>query len=233
MTGTSVTLMNVLTQAYEVMDYQIVAPSWLNSERFDIVAKIPAGASRSQYKLMLQNLLAERFKLTVHHEKKEMPVLQLVVTQNGPKLQVSESDAEHPAGEPAPSTPTKPALGKDGFPQLAPAAGKTGTTMTGMNGRIKMAARKETMPNLATFLAGQLGRPVLDLTGLQGQFDFILYWVQEGSSPRDGDTVTANDDFGPTLFSALQDQIGLKLEAGKGQVEILVIDHAEKRPTEN
>lgn len=96
-----------------------------------------------------------------------------------------------------------------------------------------MAARKETMPNLATFLAGQLGRPVLDLTGLQGQFDFILYWAQEGSSPRDGDTVTANDDFGPTLFSALQNQIGLKLEAGKGQVEILVIDHVEKKPTEN
>ena len=100
-TYSNVSLKNVLTIAYAVKGYQINGPKWLDSERFDIVAKIAKGATKEQFQLMLQNLLAERFKLTLHHETKELPMYALVVGKSGPKLKESvEEDPAAGAGSP-------------------------------------------------------------------------------------------------------------------------------------
>ena len=117
-----------------------------------------------------------------------------------------------------------PALGADGFPVLPPGPG-----MATMNGRARLQARKETMQRLAGRLANQLGQPVADATGLKGEYDYSLYWVMD-STGRDA---TADVDSGPTLLTAIQDQLGLKLEATKAQIDVLVVDHVEKVPTEN
>src|SRR6266446_4406926 len=91
-TFTNMSLKNILMRAYEVKGYQISGPGWLDSERFDIVAKVPQGATKEQFLLMIQNLLAERFKLTLHREKKELPMFALLVGKNGPKLKESVDD---------------------------------------------------------------------------------------------------------------------------------------------
>src|ERR1017187_586637 len=111
-TYTNVSLKNVLMNAYGVKDFQISGPGWLDSERYDIVAKVPRGATKEQSKVMMQNLLAERFKLALHREKKDLPMYALVVGKNGPKLTESVED---PAVAAAMREPT---VGKDGFPVM-------------------------------------------------------------------------------------------------------------------
>src|ERR1039457_5492305 len=101
LTYTNVSLKNILTNAYNVKGYQLSGPKWLDSERFDITAKIPMGATKEQFQLMLQNLLAERFKLTLHHETKELPMYALVVGKGGSKLKESVED-DAAAGAAAP-----------------------------------------------------------------------------------------------------------------------------------
>src|SRR5271157_3691397 len=112
-TYNNVTLKNVLTNAYGVKSFQISGPSWLDSERYDIVAKLPRGATKEQFMVMLQNLLAERFKLTLHREKRDLPMYALVVGKNGPKMKESVE-------EPAPKEGEAP---KAGGPAADPLAG--------------------------------------------------------------------------------------------------------------
>jgi len=116
-TLTNVTQKMLLARAYGVQDYQISGPGWLESERYDIVAKVPEGATKEQFQAMLQNLLAERFKLTLHHETKELPQYALVVAKNGPKLKES---APPPAAE---GTAAKDGAGPDGGPPPGPGPG--------------------------------------------------------------------------------------------------------------
>lgn len=243
-------LSNLVTEAYDIKRYQISGPSWLDSERFDVKAKVPEGATKEQYRLMLQNLLAERFKLTLHHDKKEMPMYELVVAKNGPKMKESVDDPapkDDPApASPPPSGPPKFTMDKDGYPVLPPGSGPM-TIM--MNGRARMQVSKMSMQDFAGRLSGQVSRPVTDATGLKGKYDFILSWAADGMGPRgpgglmpppppppEGGVPMASTpdlDSGPTLFAAIQQQLGLKLEPKKGLVDILVIDHMEKVPTEN
>ena len=256
-TYTNVTLKNVLMNAYGVKGFQISGPSWLDSERYDIVAKLPRGATKAQFMVMLQNLLAERFKLTLHREKKDLPMYALVVGKNGPKLKESvdepapkEGDAPK-AGGPAdgPVVMGRMAMGKDGFPVLPPGAGGRGSTaIMLMNGNARMTATKQSMAGLAEMLSGQLDLPVVDMTGLTGKYDYTLYFAPEGGlgmklgmlAPPPGEggggapMASAPDaQSSPNLFSALQEQLGLKLEQRKGPVDLLVIDHLEKAPVEN
>jgi uncharacterized protein (TIGR03435 family) len=111
-------------------------------------------------------------------------------------------------------------LAADGYPQLP-----KGITMAWMNGRARWQDPKGTMETLAGVISGQLGKPVTDSTGLNGKYDIALFWAAESRKPE--------DEPGPTIFSALQDQLGLKLEQKKGMVEMLIVDKAEKVPTEN
>jgi uncharacterized protein (TIGR03435 family) len=266
LTYTNVTLKNVLVNAYGVKGYQISGPSWLDSERYDIVAKIPQGATKEQFMLMLQNLLAERFKLTLHREKKDLPMYALVVGKGGPKMKESvdspvpgDGAASGSGGAPAPPPPPPPpppggriAMGSDGFPKLPPGAGRGGLMMMMMNGRFRMTANQQSMSGLTEMLGNQLGRPVVDMTGLTAKYDFTLDFAPEegqrmigpmGAMPQppppppgEGGAPAASapdSQSGPSLFTAVQEQLGLKLDPKKGPVDLLVIDHLEKVPTEN
>jgi uncharacterized protein (TIGR03435 family) len=257
--------------AYDVQDYQISGPGWLATERYDIVAKIPKGATKEQFRVMLQNLLAERFHLTLHHETKDLPQFALVVAKNGPKLKAAApppaadaaapKDGEGPGGPPPgpgpgigpPPGPPPPGdggmrmtMGKDGFPKLPPGAGRGGVMMMMMNGRARLIGNGQPISRLADALSRQVGRPVTDKTGLAGNYDFTLDFDPEGSiggrgmmppppPGGGGDSPGANPsepEFA-SLFIALQEQLGLKLELKKGPLDLLVIDHSEKVPVEN
>jgi uncharacterized protein (TIGR03435 family) len=260
-TCTNAPLIVLLTTAYGVKSYQIEGPDWLNSERFDIVAKIPAETTKEQYKLMLQSLLAERFKLTLHHQTKELPIYALAIGKGGPKMKLS--DEEPPAASkeeaptappppppppPSPSAPSaglpeRPKMDADGFPVLPPSMRKvTVNMMNTKTGRNRMLASHESMAHLADMLSNQLGRPVVDETGLKGFYDFTLEYApgaSMGPLPPPppgldaGTPATASTPDAADLFSAIQAQIGLKLQQKKGPVDLLVIDRLEKVPTEN
>ena len=241
----NMTLSGLVTLAYDLKRYQYTAPSWMETERFDITAKIPAGATREQFREMMQNLLKERFKLEVHREPKEMSGFQLLVAKNGPKFQEA---VEEP--EPKDSGPDgggrrgdgpfpKPTMDKEGFPVLP--AGRGQMTIM-MNGKARMRFSGQTMEQFAGVIGNQISQPVVDATGLKGKFDFEFYWVSDrglGGAPRPpsgegGPPVASNpEETGPTIYAALQEQLGLRLESKKVPVSMLVVDRCEKAPTEN
>jgi len=232
----NMSLSNLVTRAYELNHYQLSAPDWLAQQRFEISARVPEGVTREEFNGMLQDLLAKRFKLAVHHESKEMPRYELVVAKGGRKLKAAVEPPE-PKPNGAAAAPAAPAarreplhLGKDGYPVLT--GGRGGMAI--MNGRARMYNPAETMAALASMLGAQLGAPVADATGLSGKYEVDLYWDFDSMRPaaggREGDAAT---EPGPSLVQAVQQQLGLRLEAKKGPLDILVVDHAEKTPTEN
>jgi bla regulator protein blaR1 len=233
-TATGVTLQGVIQEAYGVEDNQLSgAPNWVNSEKYDIEAKVDESAVDELQKLspdqrnleqqrMLQVLLADRFKLTLHRETKVLPVYALVIAENGPKLQESKPGETYPNGF------TGPDRGGAGMMKI---------TMDGKMGQL--AGQGVSVTSLEQALSQRLGRNVLDKTGLRGNYDFTLQWpTTEGLVPgvkgtEDGQQRTdSSPSPGPTIFTAIQEQLGLKLEFQKVPTEILVIDHAEM-PSEN
>jgi uncharacterized protein (TIGR03435 family) len=243
------TLLDLLVNAYGVDRYQVTGPDWLGSERFNIMAKVPEGATKEQFKLMLQNLLAERFQLTLHRDKKEMQVYELVVAKSGPKMkEAAPEPADAPPPGRGPGGPPRVTFDSDGNPKLPPDRGSM-MIMTPKGARMRQS--NVSMEDVARMLRNQLGHPVTDATGLKGKYDFELAWspgaggigmgrgmaLPMPAPPPGGGAPGAEpsmaDDSGPSLMSAIQDQLGLKLEQKKGMVEMLVIDHVEKVPTEN
>jgi uncharacterized protein (TIGR03435 family) len=228
----------LITQAYGFQPYQFSPVDRCCQARFDITAKVPAGTTKEQFQLMLQNLLAERFKLTLHHEQKEMPVYELTVGKNGLKMKESAPGAA-PAAEDPWAAPQY-TMGKDGYPVFPPGRGG----LAGGNGFYRWKGFNVTMGDLAKTLSFHLGPPVVDATGLKGNYDIDMYWVKDIKeiseslaargllSPEDVAAV-AGADSGPSLQRAIQDQLGLKLESKRGPGDIVVIDHVEKVPTEN
>lgn len=223
----NVTLKLLIQQAYGVRDFQIVgAPGWVSSERFNVSAKAEDGAKTDKEHLqaMLQSLLEDRFHLTIHRETKELPVYALVVGKNGPKFH----EAAPPTG--APDTEGPATDGKSAPPR----------TPKGMMrfGRGEITAQSMDLGAFANQLAQALGRPVIDKTGLTGRYDFDLHWTPDesqsvGMGPAGPDSPPPSSDAtGPSIFTALQEQLGLKVESSKGPVEIIVIERVE-RPTEN
>jgi uncharacterized protein (TIGR03435 family) len=208
----------LLFAGFELKNYQLSAPDSAKSTRFNISARVPPGTTKEQFHVMMQNLLVERFKLAYHREKKEMQGYDLVVAKNGPKLKVpSENDDPPVAQRPAGS------VDGDGFPILPPHF----SGMRVMGGGRATWAQKMSLEQFSQFLSAQLGRPVIDRTGLTGQYEIALRWVMDTMRR------TENDSPALSIFSALQEQLGLKLEARKDMVDILVVDHIEKTPTEN
>jgi uncharacterized protein (TIGR03435 family) len=216
----NIPLKRVLMAAYDVKYWQIVGPDWLDTLRFDITARLPERATREQSLAMMRNLLTERFQMTVHRETKELPIYALLQDKTGAKLTPS---AEAAVDENAIATVAKNE-GKDGFPVLSP--GASGIVVETRNGRARISGFHSGLSKLADFLSTQLGRPVFDQTGIAGVFDFAIYYRPENA---------AIDETAPYpgIFDALREQVGLRLEARKGLVEMLVIDHAEKVPTGN
>jgi uncharacterized protein (TIGR03435 family) len=177
--------------AYRVHDYAYSGPAWLDSALFDVIAKVPANGSANRYPDMLQTLLAERFKLAVHRETKELPGLALVVDKKGPRIKpVEPGDAGWGSG-----------------PNM-------------------VQGRKASMAQFADALSTALNRPVKDFTGLPGVYDIKIQWTP--------DIPTSSDptDLSGSVYAAVQ-ELGLRLQVRKVPVEIVVVDHIERVPTEN
>jgi uncharacterized protein (TIGR03435 family) len=227
----NMSLSNLVCRAYGISYYQLIATDSMAGMRpmFNLDAKVAPGATVDDLKVMLQNLLAVRFKLVVHRETRDYQKYELVVARNGPKFKEGADPPPPPpkdddAGISRPAPPrARPTLDKDGFPALPP--GQPGMSM--MNGRARLFYPNMTMEMLAGQLSGQLASPVTDATGLKGKYAIGLFWVAESRS-------TASDsDAGPTLVQAIQEQLGLRLESKKGPAEFLIVDHVDKVPTEN
>ena len=218
---TNCRLFTLLGHAYKVFGYQISAPDWTKTSTFDVVAKLPPGVAPAAFAipvdadpfaLMMQALLTERFKMTVHREKKELPVYELVIAKDGHKLkEVSIPESAPPPG---------PAVDKDGFPNIP---GGDGMRLLPDRGRIQF--RSQAMTHVAHFISTQVDRPVLDMTGLKGRYALTLSWYR--NTPANGEPA------GRTIFEAIPNQLGLRLQPKKGPIDMVVIDRAEKTPIEN
>jgi uncharacterized protein (TIGR03435 family) len=224
------TLKDLLIRAYDVQDFQIGGPGWLDMERFDIDAVMPPDTTKEQFRAMLRNLLAARFQITTHRETKEVSSYALMTARNGPKFKESVEDL---GPQDASQGPPPLQLGKDGF-FVPPRRPGLFLQLIGLAGA-RETFRQSTMQDLANSLQSQLSRPVTDATGLAGKYDFTLTFATEGLYMGRGRMPVnpADIENPPTIFAALQAQLGLRLEPRKGPVELLVIDHAEKIPTEN
>jgi uncharacterized protein (TIGR03435 family) len=200
------TLSDMLTFAYDLHAKQIEGgPDWLNKDKYDVTAK-PDGEGQpnsKQWKVMLQKLLADRFQLKFHREKKELPVYAIVIAKSGSKLTKSEGDP-------------------NGLPGLF------------FRGLGDLPARNANMTDFAGLLqAAVLDRPVVDQTGLSGRFDFELKWTPDESQftslgPHVPAPAADNPNAPPDLFTAMQEQLGLKLESTKAPVDVLAIDGVQK-----
>ena len=205
---TGATLGDLLELAYHLESFQITGgPSWLNSARYDISATAKGDAvTAEQQRQMIQNLLADRFKVVVHREIKQLPIYELTVTKSGSKLSGAETGSC-----PDPPVPSNPC---GGFR---------------ISNRSLMTGNKVTVVQLAADLSFLLGRLVVDKTGINGIFDIRLEWTPDpnlGKASGDAEPRPGSD--GPSIFTAVQEQLGLKLESRRGPAEILVIDRAEK-----
>ncbi len=250
------TLAILLNTAYDLKNYQLKAPADINANRFDIAARVPEGTTKEQFRVMLQNLLADRFKMVVHRETKEMPVYELVLGKGAPKMKESADQSDTPPDQGPPPPPPGPfKIGSDGMPDFPPGR----TIMMMMPGRAKLQAFRETMTTLVGRLAQSMNKPVTDATGLTKKYDFTLIFAPDTSAfgggpggpivafrgpgpvPDGGAGAGAGGDrpplddgpLFPLLPAAVQEQLGLKLESKKGNVDIVVVDKFEKTPTEN
>lgn len=252
-TWNNASLMDILVEAWDVKRFQLTGPDWLGTERFDIVAKVPVGTTKEQVRVMWQNLLAERWKLSLHHESKMLEVDELVAAKGGPKLKTTDLDPSAPEAQAPDGPPTSPPkLDKNGIPEVN-APGLFMMQMIGPNGpNARMIAKAQTMAQLANRLGDQLNRAVVDKTGLNGKYDFAVEFVPDpgsflggpglgrgpvgplpGAPPDARQIPDGNDPSGLTLIGALQQQLGLRLHSAKASIDILVIDRVNRVPTEN
>jgi len=222
-------LKGLVSFAYDASGFQISGPAWIEEDRFDIVATLANGTSKEQFRKMLQNLLAERFKLQIRREQKTISLYSLTVGKSGAKLKTPQTEAVADANS-GPKTRQPMQKDKDGYPQFAPNVTATGFISEGGKSYAAMQVHNEPLDRLLTTLSAELGAPVTDDTGLKDKYDYALRWIREapGSIP-----VENQDLGGPSLVNALQEQLGLKVTAKKGPVEFIAIDHAERTPTEN
>ncbi len=222
------TLRTLLMTAYDVKAYQVTGPAWLDTERYDIVANVPAGTTREQLGVMWQNLLIERFRLVLHHESKEFQVEELVIAKGGSKLKETAWD---PATPLPPGPPQRDAKGALSSPGMV-------TTIFPDGPRAHTIGKAQPLSQLTAMMTNQLRRPVLDKTGLTGRYDFDIEYTPDltgfplppGGPAAPGDSAAAPI---PDLAAALQQQLGLRLVASKAMLDVVVIDQAEKVPTEN
>jgi uncharacterized protein (TIGR03435 family) len=224
-------LKDLVARAYSLKPYQVGGPSWTDSERYDISAKIPDGVAQDQVPAMLQALLADRFKMKLHRETKDLPVYALIEGKGGNKLIKSE---DSPDGSGPQIT------GKDGAKVAVPAGGAMRFDMSG-----KMQMNGVTMANFADMMTRLLDRPVLNMTNIEGKYDVLLEVSMQdlvgmkkmmaGIHTGDGGGASGpapEDSPSGSIFSAVQ-KLGLKLDGRKSPIDMMVIDSAEKTPTEN
>jgi len=219
---TNATARMFVRQAYRLQDFQIVgAPSWTDVDRFDVTAKSPSGVGEAAVPGMLQALLRNRFALVVHNEMRVMPIYALVLDRShgtlGPHLArtPSAASAECVARRSSRSAPDR----SDGKP-----------CGIGITGGGNIAAGDATLSQLLGLLSPMVGRTTVDRTRLVGTFDYTLNWTPDQFQDRRAsqDRERPLDPNGTSIFTAIQEQLGLKLESTRGPVDVLVIDHVEK-----
>ena len=233
-------LRDYIRRAYRLKNYQISGPDWLASERFDVDAKLPAGGTPGQVPEMLQALLADRFQLTTHRGSKEFPVYGLLVVRGALKLKQAGADATADTGDPFKNVTTVSASGSE---QGVSVSYGNGTYYTFANNRLEV--KKFSMARFADLMSLYLDRPVVDMTDLQGDYDFTL-----GLTPEDyrvmliriamSQGVALPPEALRLLEGASDDSVhaglralGLKLAPRKAPIQTLVVDHILKSPTEN
>lgn len=233
--ATNITINILINQALRLPAPQIIGiPDWAQSERYDVVARMPGGITLGPavQQELLRGLLEERFKFATRKETRELPIYSLVIARGdgrlGPDLAPSKSDCtpgRARAGGPPPAAPTQ--FGRGARPQCGTMQGPGVLSSGGM-----------TMARLADVLAGNLGRLVIDKTGLTGFYDLDLIYTPDqipgppGGILPPGVQMPVIDPNGPSLSAAIQEQLGLKLESSRGPVDVVVIDRLE-RPTED
>ena len=210
----NINLRTCVQWAYNLKDFQVTGPDWTNYDRYDIVAKAATPARDDEMRQMLQGLLAERFKLAVHREVRDLPVYVLTVGKNGIKMKESEGEGES---------------------SFRPVKGM---------GKLALAVTQSSMAQFAELLSQPLQRPVIDETGLKGRYEFTIDLAKyfgmelnagargEGEGPKEGNRLDPGA-IETAVTLALRDQLGLKLEPKKAPIDMIVIDRAEKVPTEN
>jgi uncharacterized protein (TIGR03435 family) len=229
-TWTYATLRGLLMTAYDVKEYQFSGPTWLNTERYDIIVKVTEGTTKEQVNVMWQNLLAERFGVMLHHESKEFQVEELVIAKGGHKLKETTVD---PAAELDPGPPK--------FDKNDQLAGPGFVTTIMASGQAHTVAKAQPLSKLTAMLGNTLRRPVLDKTGLTGKYDFSIdfhidlrgFGLPPGGPAPATPPVDSVSEPGPDLASAVQQQLGLRLVGGKANLDVLVMDKAERVPTDN
>ncbi len=229
------TLMNMLIAAYQVKRYQVAGPDWLRADeesyRYEIAVKVPAGATKEQIPGMRRNFLKDRFGMSAHTELRQFAADELIVAKGGAKFKLTTLDPNAPP----PAGPPK--IGPDGLPQFE-RPGMASIARPGPNGVISYwIARSTPVSSLAAFLTNQLGHPVVDKTGMTGNYDFVLeYRPDMAGRPISPALVAQGDNVaepGTDIDTALEQQLGLKLVKGKAPLEFVVVDHIEKTPTGN
>jgi uncharacterized protein (TIGR03435 family) len=255
-------LADLIHTAYKLKSYQVAGPDWMNTARFDILAKMPEGATKDDVPEMLKALLADRFKLTVHKESKEHSMYALMVGKGGPKLKESPPD---PVAPPEGTPPPPAAKGEQviatnngtvrinqngdgrGATITTPGEGTVKTSMGG-DGNMHLEMSKVDMPKFADMISRFVDRPVVDQTGLKGNFQVSLDLSMAdmmrvarangapvpppGAMPGAAADAASDPGSGGSVFTAVQ-AMGLKLDARKETIDTIVVDHVEKTPTEN
>jgi len=231
LTAAGATLKTLICVAYGISDFQVLGGSdWIDNDRYDVEAtpgpaleeqlqKMKSDDSTAIKHQMLQALLADRFKLTLHHDTKQLPIYALVVAKGGLKLHESKPDDANPDPANESLHPTRKGMVRMSFQSTA----------------FEMTATGMSMDGLARQLASQLHSTVQNETGIKGIYDFTLHFTPD-DAPMDATGGGANaslaDNSGTSIFAAVQDQLGLKLESKKGPVDVVVVDHVDK-PSDN
>jgi uncharacterized protein (TIGR03435 family) len=221
------TLIDLITNAYRLQYFQVISKAALDRDRFDVTVKVPAGATRDQFRTMMQNLLAERFHLKVHRESRDFPAWEMIVGKSGLKIKESTvaADAQQPEGPPR--------IGDDGFPALP--ADKPGSALrfTNVDGFIvgRLAVHRQPISALARQSFGSNNDPpIVDKTGLTGLYDYRLEFSRlSASTPLAEGKVPPV----PDLFAAIEQQLGLQLVPKKLPFYVVVVESVDRVPTEN
>ncbi|HYK17478.1 MAG TPA: TIGR03435 family protein [Bryobacteraceae bacterium] len=209
----NLSLLGLVGSAYGVNSFQISTPQWMKETQFDIRARVPPGTAKTQLGSMWENMLADRFKLGIHRETREIQSYVLALAKGGPKFKTK-------------------ATSEDGNAAAADeaAVNDVGRRREGLvinRGLCHLYASEMTMARLAGLMVTQLRGPVRDVTGLDGKYEIDLHWA--------GDVFVdaSQGEAGPRLADALRDQLGLRLVSKKGPVEFIVVDHCERVPSDN
>jgi uncharacterized protein (TIGR03435 family) len=200
------TLHRLLIESYGLVGYQLKDPPDLDQVRYDLFATIPPGASGQDVRVMMQNLLIERLQLKVRHEHQVIPVYALLVGKRGPKFKPSSEPID-----PAKQGISRSASGPDA---------------------LKLTAVGQTIPQFVSALFQQTDHPIMDMTGLTGKYDFTLTFARR-TNELSATAADARAEDAPTIFQAVQGQLGLKLEARKMPVDLVIVDSGQKVPLEN